>query len=402
MRILKISDVYFPRINGVSTSIQTFRREFLARGHEVSLVCPDYAGPGIGPDTGPKSGSSEDAGLIRIPARVIPMDPEDRFLHLGALRRWGHKLRPGDFDLVHIHTPFAAHYLGLGIARRLRVPVVESYHTFFEEYLFNYIPWLPKNGLRWAARHFSRSQCNAVDALVVPSRPMLETLRNYGVSNRAEIIPTGIYLPEFSQGDRQRFRQSQGIDPQRPVLVHIGRLAFEKNIGFLLEVLAQVRQQIPDILLVLAGEGPARAHLQQQAEQLGLSQQVRFVGYLARGAELDDCYLAGDAFVFSSRTETQGLVLLEAMALGVPVVSTAVMGTRDILDAGQGALVAEEDVTDFSAKLVRLLRDQELAQRLSAEGKAYAQQWSAGRMAERMLDYYAEIIRQGPHRQHGR
>ncbi|QFY89817.1 glycosyltransferase [Magnetovirga frankeli] len=383
MRILKISDVYFPRINGVSTSIQTFQREFRALGHEVTLVCPDYGIP---------YADELEADIVRIPARVIPMDPEDRFLHLGALRRWGRQLRPGDYDLVHIHTPFAAHYLGRSIARRLGVPTVESYHTFFEEYLFNYVHWLPKDWLRFAARRFSRAQCNEVDALVVPSGPMLQTLRDYGVDNRAEIIPTGIYLPEFTRGDRNRFRQAHGIEPDRPVLVHIGRLAHEKNIGFLLRVLARLRQQVPDVLLVLAGEGPARQALQQQAEQLDLAGHVLFVGYLARGADLDDCYLAGDAFIFASRTETQGLVLLEAMALGVPVVSTAVMGTRDILDPGLGALVAEEDEAGFAQQALRLLADSDLRRQLGEQGKAYAERWSAPLLARRMLDYYAEVV----------
>lgn len=381
MRILKISDVYFPRINGVSTSIQTFRREFLSQGHQVTLVCPDYDTP-----------TSDEQDIVRIGSRAIPMDPEDRFLHLGPLRRWGRQLKPGDYDLVHIHTPFAAHYLGNSMARRLGVPAIESYHTFFEEYLFNYIGWLPKSWLRYAARRFSKAQCNEVDALVVPSLPMLNKLRSYGVGNRAEIIPTGIYLPEFTRGDRARFRQRHGIAPERPVLVHIGRLAYEKNIDFLLEVLAQIKRQQPEVLLVLAGEGPAQSHLEQKAKQLGLEEQVLFVGYLTRGADLDDCYQAGDAFVFSSRTETQGLVLLEAMALGVPVVSTAVMGTRDILEPGLGALVAEEDIDAFSGQVLRLLGDAQLRQRLGQEGMHYAKQWSAPVMAERMLDYYRKVI----------
>jgi 1,2-diacylglycerol 3-alpha-glucosyltransferase len=153
----------------------------------------------------------------------------------------------------------------------------------------------------------------------------------------------------------------------------------------------------PDALLVLAGEGPALGSLERQVERLGLAGSVLFVGYLARGVELDDCYLAGDVFVFASRTETQGLVLLEAMALGVPVVSTAVMGTRDILEPGLGALVAEDDLDDFAARVLRVLADGELRRRLGAEGVAYARQWSARQLAEQMLDFYREVMgRSGP------
>ena len=119
---------------------------------------------------------------------------------------------------------------------------------------------------------------------------------------------------------------------------------------------------------------------------------VRFIGYLKRGPALSDCYCAGDAFIFASATETQGLVLLEAMALGVPLVSTAVMGTRDILDAGRGALVADGTVHDFAGKVVRLLRDRGLRERLGGEARQYAGEWSAEAMARRLVEFYLRVI----------
>ena len=170
--------------------------------------------------------------------------------------------------------------------------------------------------MRAAARRFSRAQCNDLDAVVVPSRAMRDVLHDYGVHVPVEIIPTGIELERLSGGDGAAFRQRHGIAPQRPVLVHVGRVAYEKNIDFLLRMLTRVRAAIPGVLLVIAGEGPARGHLQRLASQLGLERNMLFLGYLDRRNALLDCYCAGDAFVFASRTETQGLVLLEAMALG--------------------------------------------------------------------------------------
>jgi len=117
-----------------------------------------------------------------------------------------------------------------------------------------------------------------------------------------------------------------------------------------------------------------------------------FVGYLSREDALMDCYCAADVFEFASRTETQGLVLLEAMALGVPVVSTAVMGTGDILKAGEGGIVAEEDEDDFARKVVRVLRDGELQCRLGEGGREYVKQWSSSACAARMIDFYSEVI----------
>ena len=380
MRVLMISDVYFPRVNGVSTSIQTFARQFTALGHSVTLLAPDY-----GQDV------SEPFEIIRIPSRYLPFDPEDRILRWGRLRAHHDRLLATGFDLVHIHTPFIAHYAGLALARWLSLPVVESYHTFFEQYLDKYVPLVPSSWLRLAARRFSAAQCNDVDALAVPSLAMLEVLQHYGIKTRAEVVPTGIDLGQFSNGNGARFRQNWGIAPERPLLVHAGRLAFEKNCEFLLRMLVRVKAEVPDVLLLIAGEGPARKQLEALATRLGLTGQVRFIGYLNRDGSLEDFYAAGDAFVFSSRTETQGLVLLESNALGTPVVSTAVMGTREVLSAGEGCLIAEDDEADFAAQCVRLLTDPALRDALSAKAVRYAAGWSAPAMARRMLNLYEQV-----------
>jgi glycosyltransferase involved in cell wall biosynthesis len=176
------------------------------------------------------------------------------------------------------------------------------------------------------------------------------------------------------------------------MLLFVGRVAHEKNIGFLLKVLAHVRREIPDALFVIAGEGPARDTLEQETENLGLTGNVMFIGYLDRHTELNDCYRAADIFVFSSRTETQGLVLLEAMAQGVPVVAIAEMGTRDVLCEGEGVWIATEQVEDFAGKVVRLLGDSNTRAILGEAGREYALKWSAGSMAERMLEFYRVVI----------
>lgn len=386
MRVLMISDVYFPRVNGVSTSIQTFAREFTAAGHQVTLIAPDY-----GPDYGNKN-SSEPFKLIRIPSRYLPFDPEDRILRWGRLRAHHGVLSAAGFDLVHVHTPFIAHYAGLALARRFGVPVIESYHTFFEQYLDKYVPLVPGAWMRYAARRFSTSQCEEVDALAVPSRAMLEVLRGYGIATQAEVVPTGIDTHQFRRGDGARFRQRFGIAVDRPLLVHVGRLAFEKNVDFLLRAMQRIKQGCPQVVLAIAGEGPARTMLEALTRKLGLTEQVRFLGYLPRDGSLEDCYSAGDAFIFASRTETQGLVLLESMALGTPVVSTAVMGSAEVLSDGEGCLIAEEDEALFAETVLRLLTDHGLRARLGKKAVAYAQAWSAPALGERMLAFYQRVI----------
>lgn len=380
MRILFVSDVYFPRVNGVSTSIKTFTRALRALGHEVTLIAPDYGDNGV-----------PDEHIIRIPARTVPYDPEDRLMSFRTIVAQVPELKSRGFDVVHIHTPFVAHYAGLRLARELGVPVVESYHTFFEEYLYHYVPLVPKAWMRAFARRISRSQCNAVDAVVVPSSPMHDVLHNYGVATPMEILPTGMELDRFRGGDGARFRALHTIPGKRPVLLHVGRVAFEKNIEFLLRVVSRVRVWMPDVLFVIAGEGPAVPALRRQVSELQLENNVHFVGYMDRETGLLDCYRAADIKIFASRTETQGLVLLEAMALGVPVVSTAMMGTRDVLQPGCGAVAVPEDESEFADAVLRVLRSGELRTQLSEDGIGYVQHWSAESLAGRLVTLYRRL-----------
>jgi len=375
-----VSDVYFPRVNGVSTSIQTFRKRLVQLGHESWLIAPEYG-----------SASSDETNILRVPSHGVLFDPEDRRMQLRSILHQLPELRRQQFDLVHIQTPFVAHYAGVLLSKRLGLPRVETYHTLFEEYLYHYVPFVPKAWMRALARRFSCTQCNNLDAVVVPSAAVLQVLRAYGVRVPIEIIPTGIEMEQLAGGDGAAFRAHHGIAPGRPTLMHVGRVAFEKNIDFLLRVVMRVRQRIPGVLLVIAGEGPALGYLRRLAARLDAVGSVLFVGYQDRKQALLDCYRAGDVFVFASRTETQGLVLLEAMALGVPVVAPAILGTKEILDAGRGALISPLDEAEFAAKVVTLLEDDRLRSRLGQEARSYAREWEARRMAERMAEFYSKV-----------
>jgi glycosyltransferase involved in cell wall biosynthesis len=294
--------------------------------------------------------------------------------------------------VVHIQTPFLAHYAGVRYARRRKLPCVETYHTFFEEYFHHYVRLLPARTTRLLARVFTRRQARAVDRLLVPSSAMRDRLQGYGVDVPMQVLPTGLTPRDFDVPDPAEFAARHAIDRSRPLLVHVGRIAHEMNIEFLIDVLQRVRQRLPQVLMIVAGEGPALPHLRQRVARLGLQDNIRFLGYLSRNGELQACYACGDVFVFASKTETQGLVLLEAMAAGTPVVSTAFMGTRDILRDGRGALVAADEVHDFADKVVRVLDQDDLRSELSAAARAWAGEWTAGRFAEELVTAYRELV----------
>ncbi len=386
VHILMLSDVYFPRINGVSTSLASFRAQLRQLGHRVTLVVPAYPGLDAHPGPDPK-----DPALIRIPSRYLIVDPEDRLLKPRLIRQYLRDAGVERTDLIHIHTPFVAHYAGLKLAQSWNVPVVETYHTFFEEYLQHYLPWLPAHWLRAFARRISRVQCNAVDRVIAPSTALCQALLDYGIETPIVRLPTGIDPTAWSGGDGHRFRAERDIDHRREILVHVSRIAHEKNIGFLLEMLQHLRERRPDILLLIAGEGPAKDTLQRQAAEMGLEDNLHWCGYLDRATTLVDCYRAGNAFVFASATETQGLVLLEAMASGLPVVSTARLGTLDILTDASGAEIAPEDPAEFAERVARVLDDPDLQRAMRAAHAQWVTQWSERCMAEQLVALYQDL-----------
>lgn len=379
MRVLMVSDVFLPRINGVSTSIDTFRRTLKSQGIEVVVVAPRYGN------------EHDEARVVRVIGRPLLGDPEDRLLSWRATHRTVLDAAR-NCDLIHVQTPFVAHFAGLRVARALRLPVLTTYHTFFEEYLHHYVPLIPAGLLRFAARTFSRSQCNAMDAVIVPSSSMQHRLASYGVHTPLHVMPTGVPLKKFSDGLRDRFRQRHGIADDRPVALFVGRVAHEKNIGFLFDAWAQARTRKSDLLLLIAGDGPALGALKEQARALNLGDSVVFLGYLDSEKELPDCYAAADVFVFTSRTETQGLVLLEAMAAGLPAIALSEMGTTDILGTGQGCLTPPAEASAFAEAILRFFSDEPLRTRLRKEALSVARDWSDEAWAVRLANLYQALV----------
>ncbi|MEM7304022.1 MAG: glycosyltransferase [Pseudomonadota bacterium] len=381
MNILMISDVYFPRINGVSTSIQTFKNEFEKLGHRVVLIVPAY------------KEHEEEKNIYRIPSRRIPYDPEDRMMKYKAMVKLASVLEQQKFDLVHIHTPFVAHYAGVKLSKLLNIPCIATYHTLFEEYLYHYIPLVPKQIMRFFTRRFSSSQNDQVQGVIAPSSIIVNLLKEYGVQNKITIIPTGIDSKRFENGDAERFKTKYNIPNNKKILLNVSRVAFEKNMGVLIEMLQQVKKEISDVHLIIAGEGPAKKSYMQLASKLDLDDNISFVGYLDRDTELVDCYHCADLFVFSSKTETQGLVLLEAMAAGTPVISVAEMGTKDVLKDCRAAIITTGEVDDFSSKVISVLSHQGQLDTLKSEAKPYSATWDSTALAKKMLEFYQMIIK---------
>jgi 1,2-diacylglycerol 3-alpha-glucosyltransferase len=383
LKILFISDVYYPRINGVSTSIKSFKENLEQLGHDVRLIAPEYS-----------NHLCSEKWIKRVSSFQVPYDPEDRLMNYFELKKLKKWVESEKFDLIHIHTPFMAHYFGLNLRKTLSIPCIETYHTFFEDYLHHYIPWLPEKFGRRFARWVSRRQCNSVDGVVVPSKPMLDVLTQYGIDKPMSVIPTGIDKHFLTKRNSDVFKLNYQLPMDKKILLYVGRVAKEKNIEFLLHVVKNISRECKDILLLITGEGPADKDLDLKIKELGIYEFVKRLPYLDRGNELPQCYSAADVFVFSSKSETQGIVPLEAMAQGTPVVAIAEMGIASVIKNNEGAFATKDNLEEFVSCVKKLISNDKLHASQSKKAYKYVKEnWAASVQAEKVVSFYKASIK---------
>ncbi|HTC19722.1 MAG TPA: glycosyltransferase [bacterium] len=383
MKIALVTDTYFPRINGVSTSTQIFAEEFTKLGHEVHIYAPAY----------PNSmDESEHIKVFRFPSWYLFFDPEDRLGRPWADKKLVQQLIDAKYDIIHTQTPFTLGGPAVKWARQSGAKVVHTYHTLFAAYTEHYLWFLPKALGVWYAKRASRRYCNSCDLLITPSTEMQNVLLSYNVTKPVEVIPTGIRLERFQGKDGERFRKMKGYKAEDQVVLFMGRVAEEKNIDFLMRVVHRLKPRIPHLQFLIAGEGAAKKGLEKMTVDLKMEGYVHFAGYLSK-EDWRDCYAGSDLFVFASITETQGLVVTEAMAAGTPVVAVGEMGIKDVMASGKGGLVTKLNEDEFTEAVYKILTDKALYAQKKSETLAEADKWSSGSMAKRMLEAYEKLLK---------
>jgi len=322
-RLAFFTEIYHPVVNGVVASIDALARGLRGRGHDVYCFAPHMPG-------------HEEAGesVLRMPSLPLPTRTEYR-LTLPLVSRRNRNAIIKRLSLIHVHSPFVTGWMGLRYARRYGKPLVYTYHTQLEAYA-HYVPFEP-NATRFAASQLTRAFANHADAVVVPTPAMAVRLRELHVTARIEVVPSGIDVARFGVGRRdEKLRRDLGTREGDRMLLYVGRLAREKSVELLIRALAQAADD--SLRLVIAGDGPLRDELERFARECGVAETTRFLGTVAR-ERLPDLYASADAFVMPSMTETQGLVLAEALAAGAFVIASDAPQNREVL-GGAGRLVA--------------------------------------------------------------
>lgn len=378
MNILMMTNTYLPQVGGVARSVASFTDEFRRRGHRVLVVAPTYTHM---PDT--------EVDVVRVPA--IPNFNGSEFsLKLPvplALSTLLHGFVP---DVIHSHHPFLLGDTALRVSAILKRPLLFTHHTMYEQYT-HYVP-AANEVVRSFAVHLPTGYANLCDHVVAPSESIAAVLRERGVETPLAVIPTGIDPHLFSRGDGPAVWRRHGIPREAFVVGHVGRLAQEKNLLFLARAVARFVASDERAHFLVVGGGPVEDDIRAVFADAGAADRLHLTGPLS-GQDLADAYHAMDVFAFASKSETQGMVLAEAMTASLPVVALDAPGARDVLVDGEaGRLLDHEDEPAFVEALQELADSPRRRARMARTARATAEEYSLERCATRMLDLYAGLI----------
>ncbi|MGQ9756344.1 MAG: glycosyltransferase [Desulfotomaculales bacterium] len=378
MRVAVFTDSYWPYTSGVVRSISTTIDELAALGCEVFVFAPRYRG--VNKENKEK--------VFRFLALPSPTNPGYN-IAIPFSPRLGLTLKRLRVDLVHTHSPFLLGRLGARHGHSLGLPVVFTYHTLYEEYV-HYFPFI-RSITRSFTKRICVGFCNRVDLVITPTEIITKHISDMGVRTPIKKLPSGIRLGEFTGGNRRWFRERLGIREEEDVLLYVGRVGREKNLLFLLDAYREIVNAWPKARLVLVGGGPELPTIRSVAEEWGLGDRVILAGPVAP-ADVRHCYAGADVFVFPSLTETQGLVIVEAKAAGLPAVAVRAFGVTEMIVDGADGFLVDLDREVFAKRVLCLLGNPALRHKMAQNARENALNFSAERMARELMRCYETLI----------
>ncbi|MDD4238844.1 MAG: glycosyltransferase family 4 protein [Desulfotomaculaceae bacterium] len=376
MKIGIFTDSYSPYTSGVVRSIQTFKEELIFLGHDVFVFAPSY------------KNCNNESRVFRF-ASIPSLTNREFTLAVPFSLRLKPIIQDLQLDLIHVHSPFLLGRLGAKYARKEGIPLVFTYHTLYEEYV-HYVPFA-RSLTKELAQKVSRDFCNQCDLVIVPTAIIGDYLQKIGVKANISKVPTGIKIDQFQNADKAWLRQHFNIGPQMKILLFVGRLGQEKNIGLLLESFSLVNVEINQTILVLVGGGPEEEELRIEANRLGIGERVVFTGTLPP-EEVANCYAGSDLFVFSSISETQGIVIAEAKAAGLPVVAVGAYGVSEMVEHGVDGYLTEPDPLQLAEYICHVLRCDSLRQQMSIRARHNAIKLSSANCTAQLVKCYTGLL----------
>ena len=379
MNILMMTNTYLPFIGGVERSVELFAHEYKNLGHKVLIVAPTY-----------ENISESEIDIIRVPA-LQKFNGTDFSVQLpipGVLNAALREFKP---DIVHSHHPFMIGDSALRVAAEYKIPIVYTFHTYYESYT-HYVPGDSPALKRFVAALVT-GYANLCDHVFAPSTGVALELKKRGVETLIDVVPTGIEIEKFSKGNGKLLRQKLGIDENAYVLGFVSRIAPEKNIVFLANVVYKFMLKYQSAHFLMAGIGPSAKDICKIFDHESLLNRFHYLG-LITGQDLIDAYHSMNVFVFASKTETQGLVVTEAMAAGLPVVALNASGVSDVVqDFHNGRLLVDENEDSYIASLEWCigLNDRQM-KKIQQHASITAASFSKEECAQKALLIYSDLL----------
>jgi len=385
MRIGFFSDTYLPVVHGVTISMETFRNELEKMGHEVYIYTTEI--PGY-KDSNPRVFRFKSVRVFKKPELRNAID----FLPVN------HSLNDViDFplDVIHAHTPFSLGVLAKFISKKQKIPLIYTHHTHYPEYVKAYLK--EAHLLPYLAKVYSRWFCNISNVVIAPSLKIKKLLYSYGVKKHIPIhvLPTGIDINKFKPSARIRssMRKKLKISSDKKILIHVGRIGEEKNVEFVVKAFAEIKKAYDNVLLMMVGDGYFLGRLKEIVDELGLKNSVLFTGTVPY-EDIVAYYQASDIFVFASLTDTQGIVILEAMGCGLPIVTIKDDAFSDIITDGQeGFMIENQSVKVFAQRVSEILKNKELYENFSSLARKHVVNFSKERTAEKLEEIYNNLVK---------
>jgi len=397
------SDCYYPRVNGVVVSIHSYAEELIKRGHNVCIVTVEYPDEyifGKGIDSTGGIIDSPNFSLVRLLSHSVIFSKEDRaakFEQWFFLKKKMDEYKP---DIIHINSEWMVGYFGASYARHRGIPYIFTFHTLWEDYIQNYAPLLNEKISKKIGRDIVKFYLKSADYIIAPTRRIVQTVKDYGIDSFVEQIPTGISNSMYNLDNDVLEKQKDVLYNKFPeiknkrILLFAGRVAKEKNISFLLPVLKEVNKRVSaenQAILLIAGDGLYMPELKDLVQSENLQDSVFYLGYIERQS-LASLYKIADVFTFPSKTETQGLVTVESMAMGLPVVAIGEMGTVDVMQGDNGGFMVPEDVDIFAEKVSLLLSDSSVYEQKVQECLKWSKQWTISSLTDKLEKAYEHCI----------
>jgi glycosyltransferase involved in cell wall biosynthesis len=379
MKICMMTNTYLPHVGGVARSVSTFAEEYQRQGHEVLVVAPEFDGK-------PLPAAAERI-VERIPS-LKNFNGSEFSVRLPLAAALSDRIEAFQADIMHAHHPFLLGDTALRIAMNKNVPIVFTHHTRYEDYT-HYVPF--SDTLKEVAIEVPTHFANLCDGIVAPSESLARTIRRRGVTTPMTVIPTGIDVKAFASADGTAFRKKLNIPADATVIGHVGRLALEKNLGYLAEGVALYLKAEPGARFLVVGDGPWRDQLKEVFEKHGVADRLILAGKRT-GKPLREAYRAMDVFAFASQSETQGMVVAEAMAAGLPVVALNASGVREVVrDGDNGFLLPAAAPAEEFARALGRCAAAEFRAKAGKAAQATAAEFSRERSAQRAVAFYEEV-----------